>query len=272
MRTAAAPAGFGAPVNLQLRTGSSRPSVRGAIHRSGRIYITFVRATAGGSDIVVMRDDAWGGNGFGDLADPGDGIAGIRVVSGVTVPPVGTLLGTQRVSSRIAIAVDPRSRRRVYLAWCDGAVTAMSPFTLHLRRSDDGGANWTGDLRTILNVTNPCLAVNVQGVVALMYQQLVTVAGTNRWNTVLKRSTNRFATVATTSVLANTPPAVGFGAAGDLGDFRLGELAVRVPEQSCRDPHLLHELGRRQSQRRERSFRHIERYGWHGVSGIRIPR
>jgi hypothetical protein len=217
--TAAAPAGFGAAVNLQLRTGSSRPSVRGAIHRSGRIYITFVRATAGGSDIVVMRDDVWGNNGFADLVDAGDGIAGVRVVSGVTVPPVGTLLGTQRVSSRIAIAVDPRNRRRVYLAWCDGAVTAMSPFTLHVRRSDDGGVNWTGDLRTIVNVTNPCLAVNVQGVAALMYQQLVTVAGANRWNTVLERSTDRFATVATTSVLANTPPGVGFGAAGDLGDF-----------------------------------------------------
>ena len=95
----------------------------------------------------------------------------------------------------------------------------MSPFTLHVRRSDNGGANWTADLRTIANVTNPGLAVNVQGVVALMYQQLVTVAGANRWNTVLERSTDRFATVATTSVLANTPPGVGFGAAGDLGDF-----------------------------------------------------
>jgi hypothetical protein len=217
--TAPAPAGFGAPLNLQLRAGSSRPSVRGAIHRAGRVYITFIRATAGGSDVVVMRDDAWGSNGFGDLVDAGDAVAGVRVVSGVTVPPVGTMLGTQRVSSRIAIAVDPGNRRRVYLAWCDGAVTALSPFTLHLRRSDDGGATWTADLRTILNVTNPCLAVNVQGVVALMYQQFVTSASGNRWNTVLERSTDRFATVATSSVLANTPPGVGFGAAGDLGDF-----------------------------------------------------
>lgn len=217
--TAAAPAGFGAPVNLQLRTGSSRPSVRGAIHRSGRIYITFVRTSGAGSDIVVMRDDAWGNNSFGDLVDPGDSIAGVRVVTGVTTPPVGTLLGTQRVSSRIAIAVDPRNRNRVYLAWCDGAVTAMSPFTLHLRRSDNGGATWTADLRTLANVTNPCLAVNVQGVVALMYQQLVAGMAGNRWSTVLERSINRFATVATTSVLANTPPGVGFGAAGDLGDF-----------------------------------------------------
>jgi hypothetical protein len=214
--TGAAPAGFGAALNLQLRAGSSRPSVRTAIHRSGRIYVTFIRVAAAGSDIVVMRDDNWGGNGFANLVDGGDGIAGVRVVSGVVVPPVGTMLGTQRVSSRIAIAVDPRSRQRVYLAWCDGAVTPASPFTLHLRRSDDGGANWTADLRLIQNVTNPCLAVNVQGTVALMYQQLM--AG-NRWNTILERSTDHFATVATSSVLANTPTGVGFGLAGDLGDF-----------------------------------------------------
>ena len=56
-----------------------------------------------------------------------------------------------------------RAAPRVYLAWCDGAVTAASPFTLHLRQSD-GGATWTADLRTIANVTNPGLAVNVQGV------------------------------------------------------------------------------------------------------------
>lgn len=217
--TAAAPAGFGAALNLQLRTGSSRPSVRGAIHRSGRVFITFVHTAAAGSDIVVMRDDNWGANNFGDLLDTGDGIAGVRIVTGVTVPPVGTMLGTQRVSSRIAIAVDPRNRRRVYVAWCDGAVTVASPFTLHLRRSDDGGATWTGDLRTITNVTNPGLAVNVQGVVAMIYQRLVNVAGNNRWSTVLERSTNRFATVTTTSELANTPPGVGFGLAGDLGDF-----------------------------------------------------
>ena len=33
--------------------------------------------------------------------------------------------------------------------------------------------------------------------------------------------------------------------AGDLSRLRLGEFAVRVPEQCCRDSHLLHELYRR---------------------------
>src|SRR6185436_842626 len=50
-------------------------------------------------------------------------------------------------------------------------------------------------------------------------QQLVTAVAGNRWNTILERSTDMFASVATTSMLADTPPGVGFGAAGDLGDF-----------------------------------------------------
>src|SRR5712691_3403135 len=66
---------------------------------------------------------------------------------------------------------------------------------------------------------------------------------------------------------------LGTARAGDLGRLRLGELAVRVPEQRRRDPHLFHELGRRQPQRRERSFRHVERYSrhwrWSPTSGYR---
>src|SRR5437773_7223057 len=54
--------------------------------------------------------------------------------------------------------------------------------------------------------------------------------------------------------------------AGDLRSFRLRELSLRVPEQSCRNPHLLHELRRRQAQRRECAVREIERYRGHWAS------
>src|SRR5206468_3151916 len=47
--------------------------------------------------------------------------------------------------------------------------------------------------------------------------------------------------------------------AGDLRSFR-------VREQSCRNPHLLHELRRRQAQRRECAVREIERYRGHWAS------
>ncbi|HEX8086236.1 MAG TPA: hypothetical protein VF529_18240 [Solirubrobacteraceae bacterium] len=203
--TAAAPAGFGGAVDIESRTGNDRPSVRTAVHRSGVVYGMFVGVRAGGSDIVVVRDDNWGSGGFVNLMDPGDGNAGRRIVTGVTVPPVGTLLGSVRVSSRLAIAVDPRNRRRVYAAWCDGAVTAASPFTLHLRRSEDSGATWSADLRTITRVTNPGLAVNVRGTVGLLYQRLMTPAAGNRFETHVEISDDRFATVREDVVVADLP-------------------------------------------------------------------
>jgi hypothetical protein len=200
--TGAAPSGFGPAVDIEARAGSDRPSVRSAVHRAGVVYATFIGVRAGGSDIVVVRDDNGGSGGWAALVDPGDGVAGRRVATGVTVPPVGTLLGSVRVSSRIAIAVDPRNRRRVYLAWCDGT---PPNFRLHLRRSDDGGSTWVGDLRNINQVTNPGLAVNIRGTVGLLYQRLTNPAGGNRWETHLEISDDRFATVRADMVLANVP-------------------------------------------------------------------
>ena len=203
--TGAAPAGFGGAVDIEARAGSDRPSVRTAAHRAGVVYATFIGVRPGGSDVVVVRDDNGGSGGWTALVDPGDGLAGRRVVTGVTVPPVGTLLGSVRVSSRIAIAVDPRNRRRIYLAWCDGMPAVAPGFRLHLRRSDDGGTTWTGDLRTINQVTNPGLAVNVRGTVGLLYQRLVTPAGGNRFETHLEISDDRFATVRADMLIANLP-------------------------------------------------------------------
>jgi hypothetical protein len=216
--TAAAPAGFAAAVDVETRSGFDRPSVRTAVHRAGVVYGTFVGVRPGGSDIVVVRDDNWGSGGFANLNDPGDSLAGQRVVSGVVVPPVGTLLGSERVSSRIAIAVDPRRRQRVYVAWCDGAVTAASPFTLHLRRSEDRGQTWTSDLRTIQNVTNPGLAVNIRGVVGLMYQQLTTPAAGDRWETHFEISDDRFASVRQDILIADVRDLGGVGQP-TIGDY-----------------------------------------------------
>jgi hypothetical protein len=124
-------------------------------------------------------------------------------VTGRQIAPLGTTLGTQRIGSSLSIAVDPRNSQRVYLAWCDGLATTASPYTLRLRRSDDGGQNWTSDLLTALNATNPGLAANERGTVAFLYQQLVNVSGTNRWRTHLVRSIDAFAGVTSDTILAN---------------------------------------------------------------------
>jgi hypothetical protein len=199
------PAGFADAVIIEAREGATSPSVRTSIHRSGVIYGVFVGARAAGSDIVVVRDDDWGANGWKDLVDE-DGIPGRRIVSGAPVPRAGAAqLGTVRVSSRLAIAVDPREWRRVYVAWCDGAATPEAPFRLHLRRSDDAGKTWTEDLRTVDDVTNPALAVNLRGTAAVLYQRLTTRPEGNRWETHLEVSDDQFATVRTDMTIADVP-------------------------------------------------------------------
>ncbi|TMC54253.1 MAG: hypothetical protein E6J20_04055 [Chloroflexi bacterium] len=209
-------------------TGGSQdgPSVRTAIHRSGVLYAVFFGwrtfASPNVTDIVVCRDDNWANSAptFRSLTDPGDGNAGFRVATGVSVAALGTLLGTQRIGSNLTIAVDPRNSQRVYVAWCDGLATTASPYTLRIRRSDNGGQNWTPDLFTVSNATNPSLAVNTQGVVALLYQQLATVSGTARWRTHLVRSTDHFATVTTDTILADViDSSAGAALSVIIGDY-----------------------------------------------------
>jgi hypothetical protein len=106
-------------------------------------------------------------------------------VKNVTVAPVGSKLGTQRMVSNLSMAVDPLDPRRVYIFWGDGANNPQpSPYILHVRRSDDFGQSWTSnDVFSIRNALNPCIAVNSDGVVGLLYQELVNRDGKNRWRT-----------------------------------------------------------------------------------------
>ncbi|WP_262060961.1 sialidase family protein [Streptomyces sp. STR69] len=215
--TAPAPAGFGTPARLETRTSADiggglrqdGPSVRTAVHRSGTLYGAYLGWRTFGSpnvtDVVVTRDDNWGQGAtpFTALLDPADGLAGRRVETNVSVASLGTTLGTQRIGSSLTMAVDPRERRRVYLAWCDGLATSTSPYTLHVRRSDDGGQTWTGDLRTVQNATNPSLAVTVRGTVGLLYQQLGQAGGVDRWRTHLEISTDHMATTAEDNLVAD---------------------------------------------------------------------
>jgi hypothetical protein len=211
--TPPAPSGF-QTTRLEVRgTGLANqdgPQVRTAIHSSGVVYGAFcgwrTPGTSNTTDIVVVRDDNWasGPNPFQALIDPVDSQAGIRVVSNVNIPPSGSTLGTQRTGWDLAIAVDPNNSQRVYLAWCDGAGTSTSNYTLHVRRSVDRGQTWTQkDLLTVANAINPALAVNSNGKVALLYQEFVNVSGVNRWKTHLALSTNHFESIGEDIILAN---------------------------------------------------------------------
>jgi hypothetical protein len=158
------------------------------------------------ADVVVVRDDNGGAGNpeYGALVDPGDGIAGMRVVQGVSLPFMQTgtaATGQQRLGGSISIAVDPTNSAKVYLAYCDKRPGSM--LTLHLRRSLDRGKTWSTDLVTINSATNGAVAVNSAGKIGLLYQEFRSSPGNPRWVTTLKRSVN--GQNWTDLVLANVP-------------------------------------------------------------------
>lgn len=205
--------------------GQDGPPIRPAIHLDGTIYAVFYRWTAANAaftnittDVVVVRDDAWGTGAtpFTALVEPpppaGDGLSGARVVQGRNLPWAGfsqPAFGQERfVGSNLSIAVDPANSSTVYIAWADRV--AVTDYTLHVRRSIDRGVTWSAnDLRTITNATNPALAIDTLGTVGFLYQQLTGAGATQRWVTHLERTSDNFATirdVVLANVPANAPP------------------------------------------------------------------
>jgi hypothetical protein len=191
--------------------GQDGPQVRPAVHPDGTVYAAFYgwrsfteRTRRVVSDVVVVRDDS-GGSGpqpFTALRDPSDTLPGRLVASGVSFV-WSALLGNQRTGGDLAIAADPRDSRVVYLAWA--AREAATGYTLHLRRSADGGATWSAnDLRTKARATNPALAVNDRGTVCFLSQQVQGTGASERWVTTVERSTDDGVTWVS-NVLATVP-------------------------------------------------------------------
>ena len=104
----------------------------------------------------------------------------------------------------MSIAVHPRHSHIVYLAWGDTAPGSTQ--TLHVRRSLDRGATWSPDLFSVVNATNPALAITEDGKVGFLYQQVVPASGgTQRWETHCLTTRDGWATPAQDILLATTP-------------------------------------------------------------------
>lgn len=195
-------------IRLEKRTtaGQNGPQVRPISHTDGTVYAAFYgwRSMSGNfnqngliitsADVVVVRDDKGGAgpNPFTDLKDPHDQTAGLRVVQGISFPfmKFGTAAtGQQRLGGCISIAVDPTNSSIVYLAWCDKQPNSI--LTLHVRRSLNRGQTWSpSDLLTVDSATNAALAINSNGKVAILFQQLRGLTGDPRWVTRLRRTTD----------------------------------------------------------------------------------
>ncbi len=210
------PSGF-THVQIEQRvTRRNGPPVRPAVHLDGTIYALMYRWTDFHSgiatvDVCVVRDDQWGASAqpFQALIDPGDNTAGLRVVTGRSVPfnlNSQPAFGQERfVASNLSIAIDPRNSSVVYIAWADRVST--DDYTLHVRRSADRGATWSDDLRTVTNATNPALAVNDVGKLAFLYQALTGGTPNERWDTHVELTTNDWGSLPDDFLLATVPAA-----------------------------------------------------------------
>jgi hypothetical protein len=214
---------------LDVRFPFDMPPTRTAIHAGGTIYAAFYSynsaapAPADQRDVVIVKDLNWGTSvpAFQALVDAGDGQAGVRIATGISNPWWNSnfedpAFGNDRYGPDLAIAVDPANADRVFITYMTGTTAADA--ILHLRSSNDGGQNWSNDLRIILTAKNPSLAINSRGVVGFVYQQVV---GAN-WMTVLEVSDNGFVSGFATHLLAITPtnmPAPANVMATYLGDY-----------------------------------------------------
>lgn len=192
---------------------SDESAIRTAVHPSGVIYAVFYRIRHPGValkedavDVIVVRDNHWGittrtkTKRFEDLKQPSTRAIGQFVADSVLLPvgglscPGPSCLGSNRlVGSHLSIAVDPNNAAVVYVAWADSSaetLTAGQFYTLHVKKSIDSGKSWTAptpELKPIPHAINPALAVNTNGTVAFLYQQL---NDGKRWDTHLRRSSN----------------------------------------------------------------------------------
>lgn len=201
-------------VSIESRTtpGQDGPPARPAIHSDGTVYAVFhawrtfdQNSSNGTADIVVVRDDNWGnGNpSFGALQDT-DNLSGVRVVQGSAFN-FSDFLGQERTGGAVSIAVDPSNSSVVYVAWAD---IQNGVDTVHLRKSSNKGVAWSAnDLNVVASATNPALAVNGQGTIGFLYQQLTGSGASQRFETHFQYSNDgqNWTDIVLADTPANTP-------------------------------------------------------------------
>ena len=201
-------------IESRSTSGQDGPTIRPAIHPDGTVYAVFhswrsfnSNTGEGTADVVVVRDDkgGTGTNPYTDLVDPGDNKAGMRVVRGASFNFNG-FLGLQRTGGDVSIAVDPKNSDIVYVAYNDDQPNGV--YALHVLRSTDRGQTWSAELKRVNNALNPAMAINSNGKLGLLYQQLVGASATQQWVTNFETTTNGTSWSALTlaQTAANRPP------------------------------------------------------------------
>jgi hypothetical protein len=201
---------------IESRPPSSQdgPPIRPAIHADGTVYGVFQSwrsfnnsSGEGTADVVVVRDDKGGAspNPFTDLVDPSDHKSGIRVVRGAKFNFNG-VLGLQRTGGDVGIALDPKNSDIVYVAYNDDQPEGV--YALHVLRSTDRGQTWSPELKRVNNAMIPAMAINTDGKLGLLYQQLAGDGASQQWITKFETTMNgtSWSALVLAQVPANRPP------------------------------------------------------------------
>lgn len=206
------------------------PSVRLAVN-GNTAYGVFVRwnshvdGTASSdrynSQVVVVRSDNGGADGFTALGAGGNGVQVATPIDVFTNPGGNTLsVGKERIAAEAAIAVDPNNANHVLVAYQDApGATGAGQVQLVLAESSDGGATWSTEFTTASSVRSGQAAISIldDGAIGFLYDSFDPT--TQQLSQHFLTTTNDFATTNDTTLAteSNASPTIQFQPY--LGDF-----------------------------------------------------
>jgi hypothetical protein len=211
--------------------GQDDPAVRVAVN-GNRVYAVFDRWTSTvengangsrfGSQLVVVRSDNGGADGFTALGAGGNGVTA-AAHTGVFSGTQNTVLtiGQERIAGGdLAIAVDPNNPDHVVVAYTNApGPNGAGVVRLVVTESTDGGATWDGKFETPSSTRSgqPGVAILANGAIGLLYNNYD--PATDRLSQHLLTTTNDF--VSTTDITlaseSNATPTLAFDPY--IGDF-----------------------------------------------------
>jgi Hint domain len=211
--------------------GQDAPAVRLDVSGS-RSYAIFTRwntlveddanGARYGSQVVVVRSDDGGADGFTALGSGGDG----TVVANTTSVFANTsdtplTLGRERIAGGdSAIAIDPNNADHVVVAYLDApGANGSGLMQLVVAESTDGGVNWTTKYTTdsATRSAQPGLAILDNGTIGLLYDNYDPT--TNKLSQHLLKTSDDFASTTDTVLATEKNAAAPFDFHPYLGDF-----------------------------------------------------
>jgi hypothetical protein len=211
--------------------GQDAPAVRLDVNGS-RSYAIFTRwntvveddanGSRYGSEVVVVRSDDGGADGFTALGTGGNG----TVVANTTSVFADTsntplTLGRERIAGGdSAIAIDPNDVNHVVVAYLDApGANGSGVMQLVVAESTDGGLNWTTKYTTdsATRSAQPGLAILDDGTIGLLYDNYD--PATNKLSQHFLKTSDDFATTSDTVLATENNGAAPFNFNPYLGDF-----------------------------------------------------